>query len=71
MKFTSKKQKNAVNEVEMTSDEIADFKNKLFAGEVRFKFTKKDGTIREARGTTSPDLLQPPPPERQHDNNAL
>lgn len=71
MKFTSKKQKNVVNEVKMTSDEIADFKNKLFAGEVRFKFTKKDGTLREARGTTSPNLLPPPPPERQYDNNAL
>lgn len=38
----------------MTLEEL---KAALKVGEVKFKFTKKDGTIREARGTTCPDLL--------------
>ena len=36
---------------------IAEFKNSLKSGEVVFKFKKKDGTIREARGTLKADLL--------------
>ena len=36
---------------------IDDFRNALKNGEVFFKFKKKDGTIREARGTLKADLL--------------
>ena len=38
----------------MTIDE---FKNALREGEVNFVFKKKDGTIREARGTLKPELI--------------
>ena len=31
--------------------------NRLNSEKVQFKFIKKDGTIREALGTTNPDLL--------------
>jgi hypothetical protein len=36
---------------------VTEFKNALKNGEVLFKFKKKDGTIREARGTLKADLL--------------
>lgn len=36
---------------------ITDFKNDLKNGEVNFTYKKKDGTIREARGTLKADLL--------------
>ena len=36
---------------------ITDFKNALKNGEVLFTFKKKDGTVREARGTLKVDLL--------------
>lgn len=36
---------------------IVELKEALRAGEVNFKFTKKDGTIREAKGTTNPSLI--------------
>ena len=36
---------------------ITDFKNDLKKGEVNFTYKKKDGTIREVRGTLKADLL--------------
>ena len=36
---------------------IVDLKNALQEGTVLFEFIKKDGTLRYARGTTSPDLV--------------
>ena len=33
------------------------FENKLTLGELKFEYTKKDGTVREARGTTKPELI--------------
>ena len=74
-KYAGEKMKAAcadkLDDVEMTTDEIRDFKRQLFAGEVKFKFKKKDGTMREARGTTCPDLLPPPPPQQEYNDNAL
>ena len=37
--------------------DIKDFRKQLSEGIVEFKFTKKDGSIREARGTTNPDII--------------
>lgn len=37
--------------------DIKDFRKKLSEGIVEFKFTKKDGTVREAKGTTNPDII--------------
>lgn len=36
---------------------LEELKKALREGEVSFKFKKKDGTIREARGTTNSDLI--------------
>ena len=36
---------------------IPDLKTALYEGTVLFEFIKKDGTLRHARGTTSPDLI--------------
>ncbi|MCR5532335.1 MAG: SH3 beta-barrel fold-containing protein, partial [Paludibacteraceae bacterium] len=36
---------------------IPDLRNALNEGVVHFEFIKKDGTLRHARGTTSPDLV--------------
>ena len=36
---------------------IIDLRNALNEGLVHFEFIKKDGTLRHARGTTSPDLV--------------
>ena len=36
---------------------IIDLRNALHEGIVLFDFIKKDGTLRHARGTTSPDLV--------------
>ena len=36
---------------------IPDLKKALYEGIVIFQFVKKDGTLRMARGTTSPDLV--------------
>lgn len=36
---------------------IPDLKKALYEGVVLFQFVKKDGTLRNARGTTCPDLL--------------
>ena len=36
---------------------IQDLKKALYEGIVIFQFVKKDGTLRMARGTTSPDLV--------------
>lgn len=38
-------------------EKIREFKQKLLEGEVTFSFKKKDGTIREARGTLKADLF--------------
>ena len=35
----------------------SDLKKALYEGIVIFQFVKKDGTLRMARGTTSPDLV--------------
>ena len=40
------------------------FENKLALGEINFEYTKKDGSIRNARGTTRLDLI----PEGLHPN---
>lgn len=45
---------------DMTAEEKDEFKKKLRAGEVKFKFMKKDGTERIARGTMNPDLMDLP-----------
>ena len=37
--------------------DINDLRNALREGVVHFEFIKKDGTLRHARGTTSPDLI--------------
>lgn len=37
--------------------DIKDFKNALKNGVVYFEYVKKDGTIREAKGTTNVDLI--------------
>lgn len=37
--------------------DIKDFRKKLLEGIVEFRFTKKDGTIREAKGTTNSDII--------------
>ena len=36
---------------------IPDLKQALYEGIVLFRFVKKDGTLRHARGTTCPDLV--------------
>ncbi len=33
------------------------FEDKLTLGEFKFEYTKKDGTVREARGTTKVELI--------------
>lgn len=35
-----------------------DFRKKLENEVVSFKYTKKDGTIREAKGTTNPGIIE-------------
>lgn len=45
---------------DMTAQEKEEFKKKLRAGEVKFKFIKKDGTERIALGTMNPDLMDLP-----------
>ena len=37
--------------------DIDDLRKALYEGIVIFKFLKKDGSLREARGTTCPDLV--------------
>ena len=37
--------------------DINDLRKALYEGIVIFQFRKKDGTLREARGTTCPDLV--------------
>lgn len=60
-----------LNEIEMSVDEIQAFKNKLNAGIVNFKFIKKDGSLRKARGTMNPAYLPPPPPKTQYNTEKL
>lgn len=38
-------------------EKIREFKQKLFEGEVTFSYKKKDGSVREARGTLKAELL--------------
>ena len=40
--------------MENTTKKLVD---RLKSGKVRFQFTKKDGTVRVAVGTTNPDML--------------
>ena len=40
--------------------DVEDFKKKLKAGEVKFKYTKKDGSKREAKGTLKVELMDLP-----------
>lgn len=44
----------------MASPDVSEFKKKLFDGEVKFVYTKVDGSERKARGTMKPDLLPLP-----------
>lgn len=44
--------------------DIKSFKEALKSGVVNFKFNKKDGTVREAKGTTNSELI----PETQLSN---
>ena len=37
--------------------DIKYFRKQLSEGIVEFKFAKKDGTVREAKGTTNPDII--------------
>ena len=37
--------------------DIQDLRKALYEGVVLFEFIKKDGTLRHARGTTSPELI--------------
>ena len=41
----------------MTDDQVKEFKDKLKAGKVKFEYTKKDGSTKQATGTLKPDLL--------------
>ena len=41
---------------------LDEFSNMLHEGIVEFEFIKKDGTIRNAKGTLEPSLLPPPKP---------
>ena len=42
----------------MTEDEIKEFQRLLYAGEIEFVYTKKDGTQRAALGTMNPAILK-------------
>ena len=44
----------------MTDEELKEFKELLYKGEVRFVYMKKDGSERKARGTMKPELLPVP-----------
>jgi hypothetical protein len=44
----------------MTADELKEFKDLLYKGEVNFVYTKKDGSERKAKGTMKPELLPVP-----------
>lgn len=41
----------------MTREEYDDLQQKLSTGIVKFKFKKKDGTMRDAVGTLNPSLM--------------
>lgn len=45
--------------------EFESFIEKMKAGVVAFCYTKKDGSIRSARGTLKPDLLPPMEPGKE------
>lgn len=42
----------------MKKDLIVELKEKIKKGIVKFSYEKKDGTIREAEGTTKPSILE-------------
>jgi hypothetical protein len=44
----------------MTANEVSEFKKILFDKEVKFVYTKVDGSERKARGTMKPGLLPLP-----------
>lgn len=44
----------------MSDSDVAEFKKKLSAGEVKFKYMKKDGSERTAVGTLDPKLMNLP-----------
>lgn len=46
----------------MDNKTIEELKNRLRKGEVSFTYTKKDGTMRTAKGTTKMDMI----PEDMH-----
>lgn len=49
----------------MSADEKAEFMKKLRKGEVKFKYMKKDGSEREAKGTMDPKLMNLPEKKTQ------
>jgi len=51
----------------MSKDEKEEFKKKLRAGKVEFKYKKKDGTERKAVGTMDPALMDLPEKKTQSD----
>lgn len=51
----------------MSSSDVEEFKKKLKAGEVKFKYTKKDGSEREALGTLDPKLMNLPEKKTSND----
>ena len=44
----------------MDSTQKEEFKKKLRNGEVKFSYKKKDGSVRDARGTMKPELMDLP-----------
>lgn len=53
----------------MDSKAKKEFMDLLRAGEVKFKYIKKDGTLRKARGTMNPKLMDLPKKKKQADVN--
>ena len=51
----------------MTDNDVKEFKDKLKAGEVKFKYLKKDGSERTATGTLNPELMDLPKPKTTSD----
>ena len=49
--------KEVILERKMTREEYDDLQQKLRTGVVKFKFKKKDGTMRDAVGTLNPALM--------------
>ena len=49
----------------MDSTQKEEFKKKLRGGEVKFSYKKKDGSVRDARGTMKPELMDLPEKKSQ------